>query len=352
MTKLRNRYVDINITRDTMPMRLAGTMPMTLLFVGADLEHAYYTTAKDAKEAVELAILEDSTESKEKVMRAIDVMFMQAQHHETLGVVGIETEGGLQGLLDSQEPFGTSYRIADLGTTTEGKDAIAEWVANKTLFYYPTFLDISELSDFVETHSSNDHVIPMIHDEDELLGVGLAALASGNFFGRWWQKFKSVNGVAVTKFKADEIDTIELIGGNTYIRVSGRNVISDGKVTSGEFADVIETEHYLIDHLRQKMWGILTGNDKVPYTQKGIDLFHGGMRSVLDLATDEGILATDEQGGATYQTSAPRRDEINVEYVKARVLPDLKFVAIPTGAIGSVKIEGHLTFDMGVAVDG
>lgn len=352
MTKLRNRYVDINITRDTMPMSLAGTMPMSLLFVGADLEHAYYKTAKDAKEAVELAFLEDSTESKEKVMRAVDVMFMQTQHYKTLGVVGIETEDDLQDLLDSQEPFGTSYRIADLGTTAEGKDAIAEWVANKTLFYYPTFLDISELSDFVETHSANDHVIPMIHDEDELLGVGLAALASGNFFGRWWQKFKSVNGVAVTKFKADEINAIEAIGGNTYIRVSGRNVISDGKVTSGEFADIVETEHYLVDNLRQRMWDILVENDKVPYTQKGIDLFHAGVRSALDLATDEGILATDEQGGATYQTSAPRRDEINVEYVKARVLPDLKFTAIPTGAIGSVKIEGHLTFDMGVAVDG
>lgn len=346
----RNRFVKISITRDTAPISLVGAMPMSLLFVGADLPHKYFTSAKEAKEAVADVVGDEGFLDVDAINKTIDVMFNQKQHYEYLGLVGVTTEDEIQGLLDEEQPFADSYRVAGQGLSDDAQNTLANYVSGKPMFYYANFDNVADYEMFTELQSANDNVVAFVHNVDgENLAAGAAALASGNFFGDWWSEFKDVVGMSPTQLRADEVNKVLELNGNVYIREARRNMITGSKVVSGEYIDIVETEHYLVDQIIQKMFTILATTKKIPYTQKGIDLFEGGLRNILDLATNQGVLATDENDNPVYKVSTPLRTEINTEYIKNRILPDVKFVAIPTGAIGKVEINGTLTFDMEVA---
>lgn len=339
----RNRFVKISIKRDTAPVRLADTMPMTLVFVGATMPHTYFSNAEEAKEA--LKDLFD--EGGEAVSDTVSMMFSQRKRHEVLGLVGVADEGGLTALLAQETPFEDSYRIASEGLTTVGHNEIAEYVEGKALLYYPTFYSTAEYEEFYEAQQENDNVAAFVHDtETENLGAGAAALASGNFFGDWWVEFNKINGITPNTFTTQEINDLLDKNASVYIRESRKDIVTGSKVMSGEYIDIVETEHYLVDKIIDKMFSILTTGNKIPYTQKGIDSFDGGLRNVLDNATNKGVLATDENDNPVYSVSAPLRAEVDTKYIKNRILPDLKFTAVPSGAIGKVEISGLLTFDM------
>lgn len=343
----RNRFITVNITRDTMPSTVDGTLPTTLLFVGADMPHEYFDNATDAVSALEGLSTEDNDLSV--AVNVIKNMFAQ-EHHPKIGVMGVSAEESISTVLEAEEPFVDSYRIVTSGTTEVGRDLIAEYVKGKALFYYANFDDVDEYEAFAVANDDNDNVVGFVHDrEGQNLAAAAASLASGNFFGDWWMEFKNLVGISPNTFTKRENDKILEYNGTVYIREARRNLLTGSKVVSGEYVDIVETEHYLVDEIIKKMFSILSTTKKIPYTQKGIDLFEGGLRNVLDLATDRGVLATDENDNAVYKVSTPLRTSVDTDYIKNRILPDVKFVAVPTGAIGKVEINGTLTFDMEVA---
>lgn len=343
--KKRSRFIKLDIKRDTMPRLINNTQMPVLIFVGQALPFQEFTSHKDF---VEVVVGED----QENVRKTMQVMFNQKERYPKIAALGVAEETDLLSALEPNNALGDAYWIASEGLTEDGHKALSDYAEDSGYIYMPTMT----LEDATAYKESTD-LLSKIYDrtfimvtekEGDNLGAALVSLSSGNFFGHWWPKFKTLNNMSPTSYTEDELTTIRNINANTYLRENGVNVVSDARVLSGEFLDIVQTEDYLRDAILTEIWNILTKTPKIAYIQKGIDLVHSGLIAALDKAsqTSVGVLLLDENNDVTYTTSAPLRNEIDTELIKQRILPDLKFTAIPSGAVGSVEITGLITYDL------
>lgn len=337
----RNRFVKVNIDRLTRPIPL-GEYALPVV-IGADGD-VPFVKLSSLKEALDFFDVEDATYA------ALKAMFDQRDRNDDIAVVSYdEGTGSLTELLDGDNPTQDGYLITTSLLDDDSIKQIGAWAASKDVIFLPTTDSIELAEEMALTGTTYENTLLSVHDKQEqYMGARAAALASGHFFGTFWLKFKGLVGLELTDFSTNDISRIHAANSITYIYESGIAMVSDTKLVGGEYMDIIQTEHYLVSEITNRIFNLLTTHKKIPYTDSGIDTIHGGLIAVLEDASKEerGVLARDENDNPTYKTSAPRRKDIDLSFVTNRVLPDVKFTAIPTGAIGEVIINGVLTFEM------
>lgn len=343
----RNRFVKVDIERQTRPLPMGGYGIPVLIAGDGSVPFKKYRS---------LVEVEEDFSTDTDAYAALKAMFDQRERNEVIGVVSFDGDfvedeefETLTSLLSKEDVTGDGYHITTSLLDDGSIEEIASWAIDKDVIFYAT-TDSIELAESLSSNEGEyENTFVFVHDKPEQYAAArAAALSSGNFFGKFWLKFKALAGLDIVGYSENEIARIHAANANTYIRVSGKPMVSDAKLAGGEYVDIIQTEHYIVAQVTDKVFGLLTNNKKIPYTDTGIDLIHGGLISVLEKASDEsvGVLALDDGGKVTYSTSAPRRKDIDLTYVTNRVLPDVKFTAVPTGAIGEVIINGVLTFEL------
>lgn len=136
-----------------------------------------------------------------------------------------------------------------------------------------------------------------------------------------------LGGAQVTKCRNKNV--------NTYLSASGISITQEGK-TGGEYIDVIHGCDWLKARIQNLVFGVLANNDKVPYTDAGVQMIVAPLKQALDEAVKYGILAS-------YEVEYPAVADVSNTDKGNRFLPDVKFTGVLAGAIQSTRIDGTIT---------
>jgi len=148
--------------------------------------------------------------------------------------------------------------------------------------------------------------------------------------------YKNLSGITTEALNDTEISNALGKNSNVYISISGIGVTREGKVASGEYIDVTRGIHWLKARIQERIFSILVNNNKIPYTNAGIDAVKSGVLEILRLGIARGVLAASPEPVVT----APDVSEVSSTDKANRYLPDVSFTATLAGAIHTVKING------------
>lgn len=123
---------------------------------------------------------------------------------------------------------------------------------------------------------------------------------------------------------------------NYYVPVKGVPFTLDGRASGGRYADITIGIDWFVDSLQSRIVGVLANNDKIPYTDQGIQLIRGQ----VDAQILEAITATIADGAQAWSTSAPKVADVNPTDKISRILRNVKFSFVLQGAINKVFISG------------
>jgi len=162
---------------------------------------------------------------------------------------------------------------------------------------------------------------------------------------------KGLASVTPSPLTATQKQTVVNKGGNTFEFYQAQVALTNpGKVSAGEWIDVIRFRDWLKDVIQTNMAQMMINRDKVPYTDPGIQLCVNNLRKSLQEGVNVGGIAPDEldANGNTvpgFVITYPRSVELAPNIKASRVL-SLGFTARLAGAIHVVEITGALAYEL------
>ncbi len=150
---------------------------------------------------------------------------------------------------------------------------------------------------------------------------------------------KNLPGVPASKFTAGEETAIENKNANYYRFLGGINATFQGVSPGGEYIDVIRLVDWTEARITEGVTQVLLANEKIPYTDPGIELIKNPIRGVLRRGVENGGFVDDE----TLTVTAPKASDVSTNAKANRLLPDVKFKATLAGAIHTVIIKGTVS---------
>lgn len=156
-------------------------------------------------------------------------------------------------------------------------------------------------------------------------------------------KFKTLTGIVPLALNATELSDIHALGANTYVMKAGINQTSEGKTVSGEYIDNVHAQDYVKFSIENGVQTLLSTQDKVPYDDTGIAQIESVVRTVLQRAWQQGIIATVDSVGQ-YGTSFLTRAETDAADRASREYNGGTFWFDLAGAIHKTTIRGVVRF--------
>lgn len=178
------------------------------------------------------------------------------------------------------------------------------------------------------------------------------AIESG---GETWAD-KKLSGVKTDGWTETEYEAIKSKNGNTFEKVRNIAVTQNGKVSAGEWIDIIRFRDWLVEEMQTNVFTLLVNSDKVPYGDAGIAMIENVLKKALeDGQSRGGVSATeyDENGNENpgFVLNIPLASEITPTQKATRLLKDITFTARIAGAIHAVEVKGSFTYDNLVRTD-
>lgn len=222
--------------------------------------------------------------------------------------------------------FGTSSSDSDIVDTTDAADVTTLAAVLKAASYARTFL-------FYSATAATQYV------ECALLGVILPQVP-----GAYTAAFKTLASVTYDNLTPTQRTNALAKNVNIYELVGGINITNEGKVSEGEFIDIIILVDWLNANITSEVYSVLVNSSKVPYTDFGIAAVGGAIQTVLQLGQQNGGIALDDgEGGPGFVITLPAAADISSATKATRVLSGVEFTALLTGAIHAVEIQGFVT---------
>lgn len=149
-------------------------------------------------------------------------------------------------------------------------------------------------------------------------------------------RYKSPAGVSVYTLTDSQRSALHNKGVNTFTTIAGLRLTEPGVTSSGEYTDVTRFIDWLHARMQERLFALLTGAPKLPYTDASVDLVRGEVLAQLDAAVTVGGLAADPAPTVT----APRVADVSSVDRAARHLPGVTFSARLGGAIHTLEVSG------------
>ena len=300
---------------------------------------------------------------------------------DTLEVAWISTVGSLE--LVSHLQWGTITPLAAASAVADDLDAIldednrwyglvmtervkqtqldaAEWTeANDRLFITATdeadALDPSKTTDLISTLKNTRYFRTAVLYHTNAATEYPDAAWAGRVFtikpgGETWA-LKQLASVTPSPLTSTQKQTVVNKGGNTFEFYQEQIALTNpGKVSAGEWIDVIRFRDWLKDTIQVNMTQMMINRDKVPYTDAGIQLCVNNLRKSLQEGQNVGGIAPDELDASNntvpgFVITYPRSVELAPSIKASRVL-SLGFTARLAGAIHVVEITGALAYEL------
>lgn len=171
----------------------------------------------------------------------------------------------------------------------------------------------------------------------EAAWVGRAGSAQA---GSLTWKFKTLTGISSMDITTTELMEIHALGANTYVTKAGDDITSEGKMVSGEYIDIMQSQDYLILNIELVIQKLFNRSPKVRYDNTGIAQMEGEVKTVLRRADLNGMIAHDDNGLPIYSTTFKSRSQVDPADREQRVYNDGSFEFELAGAIHKSTIRG------------
>lgn len=151
--------------------------------------------------------------------------------------------------------------------------------------------------------------------------------------------FKTLAGATVSSLTSGQVNAILAKNGNVYTTIAGVNVTQFGKTASGEYFDVTRFIDWLSSEIKIQIYAALANSQKIPYTDKGVQIIVSHIKSVLQRGIDVGGLSSDPYP----EVEVPLVADVDAVTKATRTLPDVLFRATLAGAIHHLEISGEVS---------
>ncbi|WP_211750358.1 DUF3383 family protein [Paenibacillus sp. Marseille-Q4541] len=189
------------------------------------------------------------------------------------------------------------------------------------------------------------HIASEIAKYPEAIWIGfVGSLPVGSVTWKGW----TLPGILPLEINATELKAIHDLGANTYVAKAGTNVTSEGKAVSGEYIDNIHSQDYVVFSIQYAVQDLFNkaqqANQKISYDDTGIIQMESAVRTVLQRAANNGMIAQDDDGLPRFSTTFPPRSSVDPAYIQQRKYLDGKFNFVLAGAIHDTEIKGVIQF--------
>ena len=301
------------------------------------------TTAKSYTECYKLDdVVKAGFTAETNTYKAAERIFAQTNAPSKIAVCAT-TDKTVTGLATVITKGWRQLVVASAGTEEESTFAeIAAYIETTTDKMY--FASVSDLSDVTAAMKDYNRTIVMYYtDETEVCPE--AALV-GETAGKAAGSFTYKNQV-LKKLNPLELTTVQIAAAHaknccTFVTTAGDNVVTEGKVLSGEYADIVDSKDYIISQLEYQLQKTLNSSDKISYDNNGISLLENVCVNVLQDAYNNNIIATNAEGTADYAVQFEPRENTKAEDRKARKYVEGRFNFSLLGAIHEIEVTGTI----------
>lgn len=150
--------------------------------------------------------------------------------------------------------------------------------------------------------------------------------------------YRSLSGVGADSLSGTEITNLENKDVNFNTTIGGINITRYGTASGGEFLDVMRGSDWLGARIQERIYALLVNNDKVPFTDNGIQAIRGEILAQLQAGVGRNFLASDPEPTCT----APLAKDVSAVDKGLRHLDGVTFRATLAGAIHKTTIAGEL----------
>lgn len=135
-----------------------------------------------------------------------------------------------------------------------------------------------------------------------------------------------------TLLNSSEIANIAARKGNFFVSNNGVSTTFWGKVASGEWIDVVHFCDWMRARMAERIFALLVGVEKVPYTQAGLEALGAEVRAQFA----EGVKAGGIDGDSAILVSVPLLADIALAQKANRNVPGITGQARLAGAVNTI----------------
>ncbi len=255
---------------------------------------------------------------------------------------GIATD--IAAIVNEDDDWYALYTASSFNSPAYVLAAVADIEARKKIY----LAEVSD-SETVTTAVTNGDVLDTINTAARARTAGCYHKDPASFFGGGWLgrmlptdpgsaswKFKQLSGPAYDTLTSTQRTNLLAREANGIERFGGRNITYEGTTADGDFIDVQRGLDWLEDLIQVEVATALVTEDKVPYTDEGIGVIENAVRGALDVAVQQGVLASSPAPVVT----VPKVADVLAADKAARVLDGVVFSGTLAGAIHKVNIDG------------
>jgi hypothetical protein len=155
-------------------------------------------------------------------------------------------------------------------------------------------------------------------------------------------KWKELYGIPATNEQG--VDLQDLLEGryNLYISNHGRQYMSEGICTDGDFIDTVIGRWQIKEAMRRNLVNMFVDTEVVGYDDEGFTQVGAQVIAALNEAVENGIVLQQDGAGA-FTVEIPKRAAATEEQAANRVMPPIPWSATVRGGVHGVKVNGVLT---------
>jgi hypothetical protein len=158
--------------------------------------------------------------------------------------------------------------------------------------------------------------------------------------GSYTLMFKTMSGVVADELTGNAQTNLRAKNCSYFHEVAGVDIIDGGtKVGEGEYLDVIIFCDWLKARIAEDVFTALINNEKLPFTDNGIQAIVGIVKARLEVGINQGGLADDPAPTVT----APAAEDVPAADKASRTLNDVVFRGTLAGAIHATNITGYIS---------
>ncbi len=151
--------------------------------------------------------------------------------------------------------------------------------------------------------------------------------------------------ISLPKLKERERDELDENHVNYLTEEYKRQYVKEGVCLNGEFIDIVIGGDWIAKRMRDLLYDILLTNANINYGDDGFGLVATAVLQALAEAADEShnIVARDQESkSGIFTVNIPKYAESTDEQRRNRVMPDITWEALLSGAVHQVKTKGAL----------
>lgn len=255
------------------------------------------------------------------------------------------------------------YLLSNIGYNNESAtvtaiQALAAWAESKVKFFITQSNDVTNINSAVETTSlpalikasgyTRSVCVYTATPQASLIDAAVAGKIAPLKPGSYTVKFKALVGVTPDSLTSTQETNAKAKNTLVYLTIGSNNMLSEGKVASGEWIDTIIGIDWQTSLIKTNVFSLFTNTLKVPYDDKGIAAVGQAVSQSLDQGIFSGLytpITRDKDGNITggYVITLPKAASVSAADKNNRVLNNVNFTAYLAGAIHSTVINGTVT---------